>query len=458
MRFLLIGLFLCFPEVMFAAGSPAIQEYILPNGLKVIVKEDHRAPIAFSSLWYKVGSSYEPAGITGISHALEHMMFRGTSQYGPGKLSQIINQNGGELNAVTAEDFTVFYEFLPVEKIEWFFKIESDRMVNLTLDPNAFAKEIQVVMEERRMRTEDSPQTLTTERFNAIAFINNPYQHPVVGWMSDLQQMTVTDLSAWYKTWYAPNNAVLVVVGDVQPSQVLALAKQYFGPIPAKKIPVLKPTQEVPALGTRAINIHIPAQLPWITLGYNTPSLTTQPNSQDPYALTILAYLLGGGDSSRLNRELIRARQLAVSVSVDYDLYNLHSNLFTVSAIPSRNVTLLILQAAISKQIQTLQSNLVDAKELARAKAALIAQHVYDQDSTMNQAVSLAEPEVTGLTWREELAYVNRIESVTPEQIRSVAKRYLFPENLTVGTLTPIIQPGAPMPKGAPNEKNKTIS
>ncbi len=457
MRFLLIGLLLCLPEVIFAATPPVIQEYTLSNGLKVIVKEDHRAPVAFASVWYKVGSSYEPAGITGISHALEHMMFRGTRQYGPGKLSEIVNLNGGEQNAMTSDDFTVFFESLPVEKLEWFFKLESDRMSNLTLDPKAFANEIQVVMEERRMRTEDSPQSLTTERFNAIAFINNPYQHPVVGWMSDLQQMTVNDLRAWYHTWYAPNNAVLVVVGDVHPFQVLALAKQYFGPTPAKNLPVLKPTQEVPALGTRSINVRIPAQLPWIILGYNTPSLTIHPHSQDPYALTVLAYLLGGSDSSRLNRDLVRGRQLAVSVSVNSDIYNLHSNLFTVSAIPRKNVNIQDLRAAIEKEIQTLQLNLVDSQELERAKASLAAAHVYEQDSTMYQAINLGIPEVTGLSWREEMAYVDRIENVTPEQIRSVAKRYLNPESLTVGTLTPIIQPGAPAPTGEPHENTQTI-
>lgn len=443
MRRLIILFVALLPSAIYAADLPSVHEYRLDNGLKLIVKEDHRAPVVFSSIWYKVGSSYEPRGITGISHALEHMMFRGTAQYGPGKLSEIINANGGEQNAMTAEDFTVYYQSLPADKLALSFQLEADRMTHLTLDQDAFAKEIQVVMEERRMRTEDNPQELTTERLNAIAFINDPYSHPVVGWMSDLQQMDVSDLRAWYHQWYAPNNAVVVVVGDVQPENVLQLAKKYFGPTPAATLPVIKPIKEVSALGIRHLNTHIPAQSPWVIMAYNTPSLTTDPQSNDPYVLTVLASLLGKGDSSRLNSQLVRGQQIAASVSADYDLYNLYSNLLTLSATPAKQVSSNDLQRALQKEIQNLQTNLVSPAELSRAKALIVAEHVFDQDSPTAQAFNLALPEVTALSWQKENDFVSHIESVTAEQIQAVAKRYLIPERLTIGILDPILQTGA---------------
>ncbi|MBS0349952.1 MAG: insulinase family protein [Proteobacteria bacterium] len=436
------------PATLYAADISATHEYRLQNGLKLIVKEDHRAPVVFSSIWYKVGSSYEPAGITGISHALEHMMFRGTHQFGPGKLTSLVNSNGGELNAMTSTDYTVFFQTLPADKLALSFQLESDRMTNLLLDKNAFSKEIQVVMEERRMRTEDVPQTLTLEHFNAQAFINNPYSHPVVGWMSDLQQMTIENLRAWYHQWYAPNNAILIVVGDVNPVKVYTLANQYFGKVPSQSLPVQKKLQEVQALGTRRVQVHIPAKVPWLIIGYNTPSLTNNAQSIDPYILTLIAYLLGGGESSRLNKDLVRGQQIAASASSDYDIYNLYSNLFTVSATPTNNTSIEKLLAAVQQQIQSLQTNLVDTKELARVKTLIISAHIYDQDSLMEQAFDLGVPEVTGLSWREENQFVNRIKSITPEQIRAAAQQYFKPEQMTVGVLDPIISPNAPSTTG----------
>lgn len=457
MRRMVIFFLFCFPKMIYAAHLPLVNEYKLDNGLKLIVKEDHRAPVVFSSIWYKVGGSYEPRGITGVSHALEHMMFRGTTQYGPGKFSEMINSNGGEQNAMTSDDFTVYFQSLPVDKIALSFELEADRMTHLTLDKEAFAKEIQVVMEERRMRTEDNPQALTMERFNAIAFINNPYSHPVVGWMSDLEQMTVADLRDWYHQWYAPNNAVLIIVGDVKPEDVLVLAKKYFGKIPAKTLPPLKSIKEVSALGPRYLSVHIPAQLPWVTIGYNTPSLTADPQSIEPYALTVLAYLLGGGDSSRLSRDLVRGSQIAVSASANYDLYNLYNNLFILSATPAKQVSTEILQRALQKEIQNFQNNLVSPEELAKAKALLIASHVFDQDSLTTQALNLGLPEVTGLSFQKESEFVSRIEDVTAQQIRSVAKQYFIDEKLTVGILDPILTPNAPPNEGASHENSSAI-
>lgn len=444
---------ICAPDT-----SLAVQEYQLNNGLKLLVKEDHRAPVVFSSIWYKVGSSYEPRGITGISHALEHMMFRGTSKYGPGKLTEIVNINGGEQNAMTSDDFTVYYQTLPAEKLALSFDLESDRMSHLTLDKSAFDKEIQVIMEERRLRVEDKPQALTMERFNAIAFINNPYSQPTAGWMSDLQHMTIDDLHSWYHEWYVPNNAIIIVVGDVHPEQVYTLAKKYFGPIHTQPLPTVHPTQDVPALGVRKINVHIPAQLPFLMLGYNTPSLTANPESADPYALMVLSYLLSGGDSSRLNHDLVRGQQIAVSTSADYDIYNLYNNLFSISATPSKGVSTDQLQQALQKQVDDLQNNLVLPEELERAKALIIAQHVYDLDSLSNQAINLGIAEVTNVGWQAEKEFVSRIENINAQQIRSVAQRYLVNDNLTVGVLDPITSFNSPAASGDPRENQTTIN
>ena len=358
---------------------------------------------------------------------------------------------------MTSEDFTVYFQTLPADKLDVSFKLEADRMSNLTLDKDAFAKEIQVVMEERRMRTDDNPQALTTERYNAIAYINNPYSHPVVGWMSDLQQMTASDLRAWYQSWYAPNNAILIVVGDVNPDKVFSLAKKYFGGTSSKKLPAIKPVEEPPPIGIRRIDVQIPAQLPWVILGYGTPTLTSDPESLEPYALTILAYILGGGDSSRLNRDLVRQQQIAVSASADYDLYNLYHNLLTVSATPSKGITNENLQNALQKEISSLQTDLVSQEELARAKALLVASHTFEQDSLMAQAANLALPEVTGLNWRQENEFVNRIESITPQQVRSVAKRYLTNDRVIIGTLEPIGPPSEATHQGETYESTSVI-
>ncbi len=432
--------FLLLPLAVFAddSNSNNTQEFQLKNGLKLLVKEDHRAPIVFTSVWYKVGGSYEPRGITGISHALEHMMFRGTTKYGPGQFSEIINTNGGNQNAMTSEDFTVYYQTLPADKLAISFNLEADRMRHLSLDPNSFSKEIQVVMEERRMRTDDDPKQKTLERLNAIAYINNPYSQPLVGWMSDLQQMTVNDLKAWYQNWYQPNNAEVIVVGDVKPAQVLALANQYFGSLTSATITFPKPTQEVTRFGTRHLTVRLPAKLPWLIMAYNAPSLNVQNKTQpQPYVLTVLAYILGGGENPRLMKNLVRTQQVAVSASTDYNLYGLHNTLLTINAIPSKFVSLSNLIKAVQNEVVALQNTPVSAKELQTAKALIIAEHIFAKDSLVEQAISLAVPEMTGLSWRNELSFVNNIEAVTAEQIQAVAKQYLLPENLTIATLEP---------------------
>lgn len=241
-----------------------VQEFTLNNGLKILVQEDHRAPIAVSMVWYDIGSADEPGGLTGVSHAIEHMMFKGTRKYPLGVFSKTIAAIGGQSNAFTNNDYTAFFEKIAASQLETSLQLEADRMNNLLLDANEFAKEIKVIQEERRLRTDDNPQALTFERFLATAHLAAPYNHPVIGWMNDLQHMTANDLKTWYTTYYAPNNATLVVVGDVKAEQVHLLAEKYFGALAQHTIPARKEQLEPPALGKNPCRYTAPQNYPWL--------------------------------------------------------------------------------------------------------------------------------------------------------------------------------------------------
>lgn len=431
----IIYLLIAFP---LSAMAQSVHEYHLPNGLQLWVKEDHRAPVIISQIWYKVGSSYENEGTTGISHALEHMMFRGTKAYGPGKFIKIISNNGGQLNAFTSYDHTAYYEILSADKLPISFKLEADRMRNLSLQPEAFNKEIQVVMEERRTRTDDNPQATTLERFNAAAFLASPYHHPVVGWMRDLKAMTMKDLQAWYQQWYAPNNAVVVVVGDVEPTKVYQLALRYFGSLPTALSPIMKPQTEVEPLGQRQVNVKIPAKLPYLMMGYQVPVIKTDLNSNDPYVLDVLNNLLGGTENSRLSQHLVRDQQIAAAIETEYEPLMRLDHLFVIQATPSRNHTLEQLEAAILAEIKTLQEKPISAAELERIKTQMIAEKIYKKDSFTEQALELGSLATVGLPWQLSDDYVKKIAAITPEQVQEVAKKYFVAERLTVATLNPL--------------------
>lgn len=425
------------PATFAAADTNTTHEYKLENGLKLIVKEDHRAPVLITQVWYKVGSSYEHLGITGLSHALEHMMFRGTAKYPNSSFSQIISENGGEQNAFTSRDYTAYYQELSADKLPISFELEADRMRNLTISSADFAKEIQVVMEERRMRTEDNPQRLTFERLLANAFLTNPYRNPTIGWMNDLQSMTAEDLRAWYHTWYAPNNAIVVVVGDVHPEKVYQLAQQYFGSLKTSKIPVVKPQNPSEPLVERNLIVKAPGKLPWIMLAYNVPVVKTAKIMWEPYALDVLSGILSAGDSGRLDTQLVRAKQIATNASASYDAFSRLDNVLVLEATPAQNHTIAQLKTALLEQIQQLQDKPVTAAELQRVKAQVIAQKVYQKDSISSQAEEIGALESVGLPWRLGDEYVKNIEAVTAEQVKAVAQKYLTSGRLTIAEFQP---------------------
>ena len=415
-----------------------VHEYHLKNGLTVLVEEDHRAPIVISEIWYKVGSSYEPNGITGISHALEHMMFRGTKKFGPGVLEKIVSENGGEQNAFTDSDFTAYFQKFSADKLAVSFELEADRMRNLLLRPQDFLKEIQVVMEERRMRVDDNPQEILLERLNAAAFVACPYHHPVIGWKNDLQNMTVEDLRKWYETWYAPNNAILVVVGDVKPNLVYQLAQTYFSNLKPINLPKIKPEKDLPPLGEKRLIIHTPAQLPWLVMAYPVPVIKQGLNSQDPYVLHLIATLLSEGNSARFAKNLVRDQQIAADANALYNPISRLDSLFLLQATPTSGHNLTELELSLLQQIKQLQTFSVNTEELARAKAQIAADKIYREDSITAKANELGSLAAINLPWQIERDYLKHINAITPRQIQAVANKYLLASHLTIAYLLPL--------------------
>ena len=435
MRGLFAGILL-FASPALLAGND-VHEFQLDNGLKLIVKEDHRAPVMVTQVWYKVGASYEQDGITGISHVLEHMMFKGTDAHPPGEFSRIISANGGSENAFTSQDYTTYFQRMEKSRLPISFELEADRMRNLNLQDEEFQKEIKVVMEERRLRTDDKPTSLTYEQFLATAYTASSYRTPTIGWMNDLENMQLADLQDWYRRWYAPNNATLVVVGDVDPDEVLSLAKKYFGPLKPETIAPPKPRIEPPQRGKRTLVVKAPAEVPYTVMGYKVPVLATAAENWEPYALEVLAGILDGGDSARFTTELVRGSRIVTNAGAGYDLYSRQADLFLLDATPSANHSVAEVQEALFAQVKRLQEELVTDDELARIKSQVVASDVYERDSIFYQGMKIGQLATVGLDWRLADEYVERINAVTPAQLQSVARKYLVENNLTVAVLDP---------------------
>ncbi len=435
-RSIWVLLLFCCSTVVFASAQ--VHEFQLGNGMKVIVKEDHRAPIVVSQVWYKVGSSYEHRGITGVSHVLEHMMFKGTKKHPPGEFSRIIAANGGRENAFTGRDYTAYFQTLSKDRLEVSFEMEADRMRNLILLPEEFAKEVEVVKEERRLRTEDKPTSLTYEQFNAVAFRSSPYRNPVIGWMNDLNNMKVEDLRAWYQRWYAPNNAILVVVGDVDAKAVFALVKKHFGAFKPEKINGSKPSKESAQLGEIRLKVRAPARQPYFLMGYKTPVVGTAAAEWEPYALEMLAAVLDGGSSARFARNLVRGQELAVSAGASYSAFTRLSSLLLLDGSPAEGHSIAELESALLAELERIKTEPVSQQELERIQAQVIAGKVYEQDSVFYQAMQIGMLETIGLDWRLNDEYIDRLKAVTPEQVQAVAKKYLVEEHLTVAELVPL--------------------
>jgi len=443
-------LLLMMPLTVFATAS--VQEFKLDNGLKLIVQEDHRSPVVVSQVWYRAGSLDEVNGKTGVAHVLEHMMFKGTKQVKAGQFSRLIAAAGGKENAFTSTDYTCYFQQLEKSHLPLSFKLEADRMANLQLTDEEFAKEIKVVMEERRWRTDDKPQSKVNEAFQGTIYRAHPYSRPVIGFMNDLENMTAADAREWYHNWYAPNNATLVVVGDVKADEVYQLAKQHFGKLKAKALPVRKPQVEPEQIGERRTVVKAPAKLPYLLMGYHVPALNNAETDWEPYALEVLAGVLSGNPAARLNQRLVRESQLAIDASAGYDLMARgHQSVFALDATPSEGKTVAELEAALLQQIEDIKVSGVTTEELDRVKAGVIAADVYKRDSMFYQGMQIGTVETIGFSWKILEDYPNKLRAVTPEQVQSVARKYLLKDNLTVATLDPQpIDPNA-KPQGKPH-------
>jgi zinc protease len=414
------------------AGEP--HEFILSNGMKVLLVEIPKAPVATVQVWYKVGSRNEVMGRAGLSHMLEHMMFKGTGKYPKGEFSRLIRKNGGTDNAFTSQDFTAYFENLAADRVDLALELEADRMQGLVLDRPELTTEREVVKEERRLRTEDDPQGALVEALFAQAYFSHPYHWPVIGWFGDLEAMTLDDLQRHYDTYYSPNNATLVVVGDINADRLLPTIKQLFEPIPRGPEPKSITTMEPEQKGERRFLLKREAQVPFVMIGYRVPNFT----SEDSYALDILDSILSHGKSARLYQSLVYEQKSALAVGSEYSLLQADPGLFYFYALVSPGQKPESVEDALHQEIKRLQTDLPTEQELQRAKNQVEATHVFEQDSNFRHAMLLGQAESVGAGWRKIDQFVEQIRAVTPKDIQRVARQYLTEDNRTVGTLIPL--------------------
>ena len=428
--------FLLVPWLLTAAHANPY-EMTLKNGMRVIVKEDRRAPTAVQMVWYRVGSVDEVDGTSGVAHVLEHMMFKGTPSVGPGEFNKRVAAAGGRDNAFTSRDYTAYYQQVPKEKLEEMMQLEADRMRHLNVDAKEFEQEIKVVMEERRMRTDDNPQSKLFEQMTAVAFQAHPYRRPIIGWMNDLETMTVADAKAWYDTWYVPNNAYAVITGDVDHQAVFALAEKYYGPLEGRALPVRKTQTEPAQEGLRKMSVKAPAELPVLIMGYKAPVLRDVEKDSEPYALDMLSAILDGHDAARFNKKLVRENKVALSVGIDYDATGRGPGMLYLHGSPSEGKTVADLEAALRAEIAHVQKDGVSEQELKRAKAQLLASQVYKLDSMFGQAMEIGQNESAGIPYQKISRMLEKLQQVTAAEIQAVAQKYFNDDALTIGVLDP---------------------
>lgn len=420
-----------------AAAAAQTHEHQLGNGLRVIVKEDHRAPTVVAMVWYKAGSIDEFNGTTGVAHVLEHMMFKGTRAVPSGEYSKLIAAAGGRENAFTSRDMTAYHVQVHKSHLPLAFRLEADRMQNLVLTDEEFAKEIRVVMEERRLRTDDQAQGLVYEQFMATALGSHPYRAPVIGWMSDLENMRAEDAREWYRRWYAPNNALVVVVGDVDPQEVFALAERYFGPLKTKALPERKPQDEPAQRGIRRVTVKAPAELPSLIMGYRAPVLRDPQQDWEPYALEMLAGVLDGNEAARLNSSLVRGEKIALAVDAGYESTQRGPGMFVVSGTPAAGRTVAELEQALRREFAKVVNEGVSEAELKRVRAQVVAAQVFQRDSIVFQARQIGSLEITGYSHQAIDLMIRKLQEVTAAQVQEVAGKYLVDDSLTIAVLDP---------------------
>jgi zinc protease len=420
---------------------PQAQQFKLENGMTLIVKPDRRAPTAVHMLWVRVGSMDEVDGLSGVAHILEHMLFKGTRDLPPGEFSRRVAAVGGRENAFTMRDATGYFQQIPAGKLEDVMKLEADRFAHNLWPDEEFRRELEVVKEERRLRTEDAPRALLWEELNAAVFHASPYRRPIIGWMSDLESMKPQDARDFYKHWYVPANAVVVVAGDVDPAQVRRLAEKHYGRIPARAVPPRKPRTEPPQAGARRLEFKAPAEQAYVALAFKVPQLTSfdpRPDNDDALALTVLSAVLDGYSGARLERALTQGPdRVADSVGASNGLWGRGPQLFTLDGVPARGKTAEQVEAALRAEVAKVAREGVTEAELKRVKTQWIAGEVYKLDSIMNQARELGGFWVDGLPLDASERLIERLRGVTADQVKAVAAKYFGDDQMTVGILRP---------------------
>ena len=416
--------------------------FTLDNGMTLIVKPDHRAPTAVHMVWVRVGAMDEVSGSSGIAHALEHMMFKGTKRLGPGEFSKRVAEMGGRENAFTSRDYTGYYQQIPANRLEEVMKLEADRFANNQWADDEFKREIEVVKEERRWRIEDQPRSMLYEVISGTAFMASPYRRPVVGWMSDLDTMTPQDAREFFKRWYVPGNAAIVVAGDVDPQQVLRLAQRHYGSIAGRAVPPRKAQVEPAQAGIRRVEHKAAAEQSYIALSYKVPQLRAfdgSADSRDAMALTVLAAVLDGYSGARLDRALTQgADRVADGAGAGNGLWGRGPQLFTLDGIPAPGKTPAQVEAALRAEVARIAREGVNDAELQRVKTQWIAGQIYKRDSVFSQAQELGSFWAQGLPLDASDRLIDQLKTVTAQQVQSVAAKYFGDDQLTVGTLHPL--------------------
>lgn len=410
-----------------------VREYMLDNGLKVLIIEDHKVPLATFQIWYRIGSREETSGKTGLSHLLEHMMFKGTPRYGSKVFSKIIQRNGGVDNAMTSRDYTMYFQTMSSDRIGLSVELESDRMTNLILDEKEVLSERNVVKEERRMRYDNDPQNALFETLMANAFMAHPYRRPVIGWMQDISEIRRDDLYKHYKAYYSPNNAFIVIAGDVDPDEILKKIKTGFGGINKTILPDRNITEEPEQSGEKRFYLKKEAEISSVIMGHHTPRFP----HEDSFALDVLSSILSGGKSSRLYRSLVYDKKIALEAGADYDGMHIDPLLFFfwVNAAPEKDIN--EAEKSLLSEISTIKDTPPTEREVQKAKNQIEASFIFSQDSLYRQAMNIGRFEILG-GWRLMEDYLDGIRKVTPADVRRVAQKYLTEDNRTVGVLVPV--------------------
>ncbi|MBF1803436.1 M16 family metallopeptidase [Alloalcanivorax profundimaris] len=412
-------------------------EFQLDNGLDVLVREDHRAPVVTVMIWFKAGSIDEAPFETGVAHLLEHMMFRNSKHLAPGEFSRLAARFGGDVNAFTSYDFTAYYQQYEASRLPLALELEAERLKNLRIEDEDFHRELQVVMEERRQRTDDKPTALAWEKFQAVARPGTGYAHPIIGWRDQLAQLKPEQARSWYQRFYVPGNATLVIAGDVTEAEARPLVEKFFGDMPAGETPPRPDPTLNPPAGERRMTLRLPVRVPALYMLYNVPSLATAEDPATFYALTMLGGVLDGGLSARVESNMVRGQRLAAGAGAGYDGLQRGNGTFTFTASPNPGVSLDELEAAFEQEVRKIAEQPPGEEEMDRVRASVLAGQVYQRDSVMGQAMELGRLSVLGVDWRLAEQFDENLAKVTPEQVQRAARDWLVAERRAVAHVIP---------------------